>query len=197
MQSLISVECSTIKASINFSVVLTGQNPTIIPHVSHCSPVQYLRIGEAGTIQCNFQDRIGIIWFQNGEEGPVAYIQESRKGGSGYDRNELDIAANGSLIISNVTAKHEGTFHVATVISETNSEQETIQTIVIGKILFDSLYDSNHLLPCVRLMHDLYVYGIKCWEMLRSKYNIYSLFWRIFVLKILFRNLSATRRTTS
>ncbi|KAJ8034282.1 hypothetical protein HOLleu_21050 [Holothuria leucospilota] len=81
-----------------------------------CESPQYLEINQRGTIQCTFQDdAFGIYWYNSTdtvEEKPILNFQGSMKSGIGFTSGEYDVHPNGSLIINNVTVRHDNNFTV-------------------------------------------------------------------------------------
>lgn len=92
-----------------------------------CESPQYLEINQRGTIQCTFQDdAFGIYWYNSTdtvEEKPILNFQGSMKSGIGFTSGEYDVHPNGSLIINNVTVRHDNNFTVVKL-----NLQEEIQT---------------------------------------------------------------------
>ncbi|KAJ8049876.1 NLR family CARD domain-containing protein 4 [Holothuria leucospilota] len=89
-----------------------------------CESPQYIQIGRSGTIQCSFrEDVFSVLWY-----GPVASFnddviiisKDSVKSGHSFISGDFDMYPNGTLIISNVTATHRGTFTVIKVDTPTS-----------------------------------------------------------------------------
>ncbi|KAJ8019373.1 NLR family CARD domain-containing protein 4 [Holothuria leucospilota] len=73
-------------------------------------------MNQRGTIQCTFQDDdFGIYWYNSTDtvkEKPVLNFKGSVKSGIGFASGEYDVHPNGSLIINNVTVRHDNNFTV-------------------------------------------------------------------------------------
>ncbi|KAJ8018841.1 hypothetical protein HOLleu_42953 [Holothuria leucospilota] len=89
----------------------------IVSNGNECRTPQFIEIGSVGIIQCSFRDDIsGALWYK-----PTTFLRgnafltlaNSVKSGEGFLSGEFDIYPNGSLIIQNVSIKHEGTYQVA------------------------------------------------------------------------------------
>ncbi|KAJ8048809.1 hypothetical protein HOLleu_01277 [Holothuria leucospilota] len=87
-----------------FTMSTRGNNDCISP--------QFLKSGETGIVQCSFNKNFyGLVWYNSVSEAVIT-VEESAKSGDGFESNEFNVLANGSLVITNVTKQHEGTFTV-------------------------------------------------------------------------------------
>lgn len=80
-----------------------------------CNSKQYLEYGKPGTIQCVFIDFFGVFWYNSTdvERTPMLSYKKSEKSGDGFSSKEFDILTNGSLVINNVSLRHD---HVISVV---------------------------------------------------------------------------------
>lgn len=82
----------------------------------NCISPQYLERGSMGIIHCSFLNAFyGVLWYNTTDvenfESVVSFV-ESVKNGKGFLTEEYDIRSDGSLIIKNVSLKHETNFTV-------------------------------------------------------------------------------------
>ncbi|XP_071852747.1 uncharacterized protein [Apostichopus japonicus] len=85
-----------------------------------CQSPQYLQLGKKGTISCNYPgDLYGAGWFNStnvtSNDRPFISLTEGRISGPGYKSREYLVHPNGSLIITNVSTKHNHVFRVTTL----------------------------------------------------------------------------------
>lgn len=112
--------------------------PSDIPYgQKRCNALQYLEIGEMGTIKCSVNGTFdAVLWYISNEEEAVAVFKESGKSGEGYERGEYDIDKDGSLVILNVTTQHDKVFLVKQVIQLTERYvEQTVVARTTGKLL--------------------------------------------------------------
>ncbi|KAJ8035461.1 Nucleotide-binding oligomerization domain-containing protein 2 [Holothuria leucospilota] len=104
-----------------------------------CYSPQYVEIGETGYIHCQFPKEFNAIyWYDNAMDKsavPILSYSNSHKTGSKYENGEYDILSNGSLVINDVSAYHEGTFKVVCIDSGELSRSfiVSVQTTVTPK----------------------------------------------------------------
>ncbi|PIK42967.1 hypothetical protein BSL78_20177 [Apostichopus japonicus] len=80
--------------------------------------ILHLKPLERSAIQCSFDDEYdSVLWYQSTEEQAILTYRNSIKEGTGYESGEFDINPNGSLVILNVSLKHETFFTVKKIIS--------------------------------------------------------------------------------
>ncbi|KAJ8018488.1 hypothetical protein HOLleu_43495 [Holothuria leucospilota] len=95
---------------------------------NECKTPQFIEIGAVGVIRCSFRDDIsGALWYKlttHLHGNAFLTLANSEKSGEGYLSGEFDIFPNGSLIIQNVSIKHEGTYKV-TILETTASDPKT------------------------------------------------------------------------
>lgn len=82
-----------------------------------CESPQYLEIGKPGVIRCYFPSEFSSVHWYNtpdhvSDYPALNYVPDSTKSGAGYTSGELDILPDGSLVIKNVTVRHDITFTV-------------------------------------------------------------------------------------
>ncbi|KAJ8018891.1 hypothetical protein HOLleu_42873 [Holothuria leucospilota] len=84
--------------------------------VNECRTPQFIEIDSLSLIQCSFRDDVySVLWyklikFTRGDA--FLTLVNTKKSGEGFLSGEFDIYPNGSLIIQNVSMKHEGTYRV-------------------------------------------------------------------------------------
>ncbi|KAJ8019125.1 hypothetical protein HOLleu_42491 [Holothuria leucospilota] len=119
--------------NIIFQFLLTGTYST-----STCYSPQYLELGKTGTVNCVFQEGFfGIYWYNTTDymdNDPIIHYNNIKVIGAGYESGEFDVHPNGSLIIRNVTLRHERIFTVAYIRTKQElSRISEIQLIVFVK----------------------------------------------------------------
>lgn len=104
--------------------------------VKPCVSPQHLKVGETGVVQCSFSDFFGIFWYNTTNyvnSYSILDLKGSSKSGSGFLSGEYDIYLNGSLIISNVSWKHDRLFTVLKFDSPADKPvPQYVQVIVIA-----------------------------------------------------------------
>ncbi|XP_071851950.1 uncharacterized protein [Apostichopus japonicus] len=89
----------------------------------------YLGLGSRGLVSCDFGE-FGVVGWLVGEDvydrSPTILVENSRNQGPGYESGEYDMFQNGSLIINNVTLKHEQMF-TARIVRGSDVEHYTIE----------------------------------------------------------------------
>ncbi|KAJ8018960.1 NLR family CARD domain-containing protein 4 [Holothuria leucospilota] len=103
-----------------------------------CFSPQYVTMGSVGIIQCAFSEDVDTVFWYNTTDllnsDTIITLQDAVKDGSGLDSGEFDIEPNGSLIINNVSLKHEGTYTVIKLDSPTSTPVTyTISVVVLAK----------------------------------------------------------------
>ncbi|KAJ8051157.1 Histidine--tRNA ligase, cytoplasmic [Holothuria leucospilota] len=102
-----------------------------------CTSPQYIELAKEGTILCSLRGVYAISWYNSTilrNEYPIIHYKHFRKSGSGYESGEFDIYPNGSLIITNVSLKHDHYFAVEYLQSESSvSVVINVDVIVIVK----------------------------------------------------------------
>lgn len=99
-----------------------------------CETPRYVEHGREGIVHCRFTTAIySIYWYDTDDvtnADPTIQIDSSgRKRGPGYTSGEFNIHPDGSLIINNVSAHHEGRYTVTKF--KSSSEHPFIQTIEV------------------------------------------------------------------
>ncbi|KAJ8017792.1 hypothetical protein HOLleu_44567 [Holothuria leucospilota] len=83
---------------------------------NYCRSPQYIRTDSEEIIKCSFKDDVfSVLWYNSKDfyrVDAIVTLKDSVKSGEGFSSGEFDIFPNGSLIISNVSLKHEGTYTV-------------------------------------------------------------------------------------
>ncbi|PIK51573.1 hypothetical protein BSL78_11535 [Apostichopus japonicus] len=101
--------------------------------LSECDPLQYLGIGEMGTIKCSFDAQFySVFWYNSSDtvnDEPILNFKETVKSGRGYLSGEYDVADDGSLIINETTLQHERTF--TALLFRTRSEPPKTNTVSV------------------------------------------------------------------
>lgn len=105
-----------------------------------CESPQYLEIGKAETILCSFkEDFDSINWYFNLDvtDGPPTVSYENQiVRGEGVETGEFDIREDGSLIINNVSIKHETRFTVYEVETADHLPiRHDVDIVTIGKYI--------------------------------------------------------------
>ncbi|PIK51581.1 hypothetical protein BSL78_11543 [Apostichopus japonicus] len=81
-----------------------------------CEPTQYLELHKIGMLNCSFSAGFhGVFWYNSTDlvnDRPILNFKENKKSGVGYLSGEYDIYPNGSLIINQVSLRHEQHFTV-------------------------------------------------------------------------------------
>lgn len=89
-----------------------------------CTFIQYLSFGSLGTITCPITENALVVSWYNStnyvNDYPIIYLSDSIKGGVGYDSGEYDILLDGSLVVNNVSMKHEGIFTLSVLYRDMN-----------------------------------------------------------------------------
>ncbi|KAJ8051167.1 hypothetical protein HOLleu_04632 [Holothuria leucospilota] len=102
-----------------------------------CTSPQYIELAKEGTILCSLRGVYAISWYNSTvlrNEYPIIHYKHFRKSGSGYESGEFDIYPNGSLIITNVSLKHDHYFAVEYLLSESSVPSViNVDVIVIVK----------------------------------------------------------------
>lgn len=121
-----------------------------------CISPQYLERGTIGVIQCTFYEKFyGIFWYNSTNVGQVESIMsyvEFSKNGIGFLSGEYDVRLDGSLIIRNVSLRHETTFTV--LVLKTKSDPPTHCTVdviitVTPSNVYPAVQGCDSLSPCV------------------------------------------------
>ncbi|KAJ8049577.1 Protein NLRC5 [Holothuria leucospilota] len=117
------------------STVIIGK---IVCESSECGTPQYIEIGSVGLIQCSFPDDVySVLWYK-----PTKFslgdafltLVNSVKSGERFLSGEFDIYPNGSLIIHNVSIKHEGRYTVLMLKHpESNSQTYNVAVFVYAQ----------------------------------------------------------------
>lgn len=91
-----------------------------------CDSPQFIEFGKTGIIDCSFDENVFLlVWYNSTDvvnDEPLLYYRRPQKSGTGYATGEYDICSNGSLIVNQVSLKHD---HYFTVVM-TNSPSENI-----------------------------------------------------------------------
>ncbi|KAJ8048891.1 NLR family CARD domain-containing protein 4 [Holothuria leucospilota] len=103
-----------------------------------CDSPQYLEVGKQGMISCFFEEGFYVIlWFNSrydSDQEAILTLKSDSKTGKGLDSGEFDIYPNGSLIINNVSLKHDHDFSVIKLEYPTDPlVPQTIRVIVTEK----------------------------------------------------------------
>lgn len=89
----------------------------------HCKSLQYLQRGTKGLVECSFPNGFfSVFWYNSTDIGNLEStisLTGSTKSGWGYSSGEFDIDPSGSLIITNVSSKHQHYFKVVKLDSPT------------------------------------------------------------------------------
>ncbi|KAJ8049581.1 hypothetical protein HOLleu_02376 [Holothuria leucospilota] len=126
-----------------------------------CSSTQYVKEGFQGVVQCSFrEDVFNVLWYNSSDffrYDPIVTLKQSVKGGIGFISGEFDIYPNGSLIIRNVSLKHEGTYIVIELDTPTSKTRTyTVSVLVIAQT-FDRLpiidKCDNEIGICYQIIH--------------------------------------------
>ncbi|KAJ8049428.1 NACHT, LRR and PYD domains-containing protein 10 [Holothuria leucospilota] len=106
----------------------------------NCISPQYLERGSMGIIHCSFLNAFyGVLWYNTTDvenfESVVSFV-ESVKNGKGFLTEEYDIRSDGSLIIKNVSLKHETNFTVLKLNTRFDSPSNyfTINVVITGTL---------------------------------------------------------------
>ncbi|KAJ8041330.1 NLR family CARD domain-containing protein 4 [Holothuria leucospilota] len=129
-----------------------------------CEPLQYLELGQRGTIQCYFREGfLGVFWYESEDfanDDPILSYKDSEISGAGYKSGEFSIWPNGSLIINNVSIAHD---HVYTAIKLNTLDDDpfphtvNVTTTVTPKQLFPAITEcGNEHQFCLRSLHPSY-----------------------------------------
>ncbi|KAJ8049626.1 NACHT, LRR and PYD domains-containing protein 14 [Holothuria leucospilota] len=94
-----------------------------------------------GIIQCAFSEDVDTIFWYNTTDllksDAIITLQDTVKYGTGLESGEFDIEPNGSLIITNVSLKHEGTYTVIKLDSPTSRPVKYIISVLVFAKTFD------------------------------------------------------------
>ncbi|KAJ8031883.1 hypothetical protein HOLleu_25234 [Holothuria leucospilota] len=125
-----------------------------VPHVvgelskQLCESPQFLELGKLGIIGCSFHEGyFGIFWYNTTnyrEDLPILTYKESAKSGVGFLSGEYDVFENGSLVIKEVSLRHETSFTIAYLASrEEYTETSIIDVFVIERHGDYDYYDND------------------------------------------------------
>ncbi|KAJ8019796.1 hypothetical protein HOLleu_41535 [Holothuria leucospilota] len=100
-----------------------------------CNITQYIELRKPGIVQCSFDAGMyGIYWYDSEDvttQRPFFFYEKSKKSGQGYTSGEFDVEPNGSLVIRNVTFKHDHVFTVACLAHEDSQAVSVRVTVVV------------------------------------------------------------------
>ncbi|KAJ8032355.1 Interferon-induced very large GTPase 1 [Holothuria leucospilota] len=107
--------------------------------VSPCQSPQYAELGEMGVIRCNVQYQYhGFYWYMGNvrlDNNPAIRFEDTRKTGYGYP-NEFDCTSDGSLVVKNVTSRHDTVFKILILRSDVE-ERNVYEVILVTTITPD------------------------------------------------------------
>ncbi|KAJ8042591.1 hypothetical protein HOLleu_09379 [Holothuria leucospilota] len=124
----------------------------------HCPSPQYAEIGQEGVIECSVPLTFeGVVWYNstNTTDSLVARIERQSDGslrisGEGVNTGSYTIASNGSLIITEVTTKHNRNFTVLILNEMYEASSFTVEliTLVYSRQRFPAVnsYEANLIL---------------------------------------------------
>lgn len=102
------------------------------PHREPCESPQYIELAESAIIKCYFEENaFAILWYNSTDysKEPILYFKEGVKSGVGFISGEFDIMDDGSLIIGNVSLRHD---HYFTAVKLNSSNDDFIPHIVLA-----------------------------------------------------------------
>ncbi|XP_071852734.1 uncharacterized protein [Apostichopus japonicus] len=106
-----------------------------------CQTPQYLQLGKKGMISCNFPGGLyGTFWYHSSnltsEDRRFISLRGGIVSGPGYDSGKYGVQPDGSLIINNVSTKHNTYFGVSTLATrEDDPIVEYVCVVVYGTVV--------------------------------------------------------------
>ncbi|PIK60657.1 hypothetical protein BSL78_02432 [Apostichopus japonicus] len=104
--------------------------------IEGCNSKQYLEYGKPGTIQCAFIDYFGVFWYNSTDvkRTPMLSYKKSEKSGDGFSSKEFDILTNGSLVINNVSLRHD--HNITVVMMKTRHADPLVVNVSVHVIAY-------------------------------------------------------------
>lgn len=108
--------------------------------LDNCEPIQYLKLGKRGIIECSFGIHLhAIVWYDSVdtiENDPIANCVKVETLGDDCASEGYDVDVNGSLIISQVSLYHERTFTALQFMKNTEEPiTHHVKIIVTGECI--------------------------------------------------------------
>lgn len=105
-----------------------------------CDSPQYIKIGTTGKIKCSFPDDVyGVFWYNSTDpfqDSVILIFEDSIIKGPGFLSGEFDISHGGSLIVQNVSMRHEGTYTAVRLLTPSSKTRSYAVDVVVIAITF-------------------------------------------------------------
>ncbi|KAJ8018902.1 NLR family CARD domain-containing protein 4 [Holothuria leucospilota] len=138
--------CATFVVLVTWSLVFNSKG-SHVPRT--CDSPQYLELRRPATIHCTFQEGFySVLWYNTSvyiKSDPIIRYSDLLKSGYGYESGEFDVYSNGSLIIKNVSVRHEGIYTAAYL---HNSLQNPIITQIRVVVMAKPDISFPHIFNC-------------------------------------------------
>lgn len=118
------------------------------PHREPCQSPQYIELAESAIIKCYFDKKaFAILWYNSTDysKEPILYFKEGVKSGVGFISGEFDIMDDGSLIIGNVSLRHD---HYFTAVKLNSSNDDLIPHMVLAVVTVTPSVRFPHISKC-------------------------------------------------
>lgn len=127
------------------------------PHREPCQSPQYIELAESAIIKCYFDKKaFAILWYNSTDysKEPILYFKEGVKSGVGFISGEFDIMDDGSLIIGNVSLRHD---HYFTAVKLNSSNDDLIPHMVLAIVTVTPSVRFPHISKCTLGRRTCYV----------------------------------------